>query len=219
MSETPKDNPEGSDKQKSTSYTEVMMESARKSPGFQGASTGWQQPSGALFSSGEISDKKLSDSELRINQIKKLGWASTIISGNRSYCACLLFVISIAYQPAMSGLLPALGSSGIIIPIAIFVFFGFLAWGLGRRNIVAAVIWTLIAILNIPGLLSGADTSTQYSNYDVQAAGNFGAGLAWFLKAGQVIFAGFYVWAFFVLRSHDKAQNEPNGSETETTTS
>ena len=119
----------------------------------------------------------------------------------------------------MSVSIPALGSSEIIIPMAILVSYGFLAWGLGRRIIVAAVIWTLIAVLYIPGLLSVADTSTQYSYYAVQAAGNFGAGLAWFLRAGQVIFAGFYVWAFFVLRSHDKAQTEPNGSETETATS
>ena len=361
MSETPTVNPEGSDKQKSGSFTEARLESARKSPGFQGASTGWQQPSGALFSSGEenkVTDKQLDRARFIIafngilacvvaifttipffpiiglwfeaygvfvflgcllwvalvvyvaygvihrqvipailwivfaayktpgifygtGQIdyyasdsirfllvlawiinlvfvvsaiayikawftlrkqdtseagamgkqpgpsspeqeltstvqntfvpNKPGCAKIIVRANSYYCWFLVVVISLFVLSIGS----FLGGTGIIIAVAIIVCFGLVAYGLGKRNGFAAVLWALITLFALFGVLAGS-VNPDIMEDTVSTARNLGAKFAWYIFVAQVIFGTAYLWAFFVLRNHDKAKNDRSEAETET---
>ncbi|MBL4786533.1 MAG: hypothetical protein JKY49_14035 [Cohaesibacteraceae bacterium] len=201
MSETPTVNPEGSDKQKSGSFTESRMESAIQSPRFQSASAGWQQPSGALFSSGEVSDKKLKR-------------AKTVIKANSYFCWFYVAIITFG----VATIFASLDITGTMIAVAIIAGCGLTAYGLLKRNGFAATIWILITLMVLFGFLTGS-INPQIPENTASTAYRFGVKLSWYIFASQAILGAGYVWAFFVLRSHDKAQNNPNGSETETATS
>ncbi|MBL4786534.1 MAG: hypothetical protein JKY49_14040 [Cohaesibacteraceae bacterium] len=143
---------------------------------------------------------------------KKLNRARLIIKANSYYCWFLVVVISLFVLSIGA----FLGGTGIIIAAAIIACFGLVAYGLGKRNGFATVLWAFVTLFALFGVLAGS-VNPDLTEDTVSTARNLGAKFAWYIFVAQVIFGTAYLWAFFVLRKSDKAQNGRSEADVETT--